>query len=210
MSSALIVFVRRPERGKVKTRLAATLGADGALAVYKHLLQHTLQITAALQVAKYVFYTDAVADKDEWQTAGFVPMLQSNTDLGGRMHDAFETVFAKQHQQVVIIGSDCIELSTTVIQAAFDAMKNSDVIIGPANDGGYYLLGMKQLIPSLFTNIAWSTESVYTQTLQTIQQLNLSVHNLPQLIDIDTEEDLDAARSKGLFIPAFANNTQSF
>lgn len=200
MDAALMVFVRRPQKGKVKTRLAATIGEYAALKIYLQLLHHTLQITNPIEVDKYVFYADAVPEEDNWQKAGFIPFVQTTGDLGHKMHHAFATLFSKGHKPVVIIGSDCIELSTALILNAFTALQASDVVLGPANDGGYYLLGLQTAQPSLFNNMPWSTASVFSQTQQRIQAATLKLHLLPQLIDIDTEEDLHAVRQKGIII----------
>lgn len=198
MSNALIIFVRNPERGKVKTRLAATLGEDKALKIYRELLRHTLQITKNAKVEKYVFYAGAIPQNDAWKENGFHQLLQKEADLGEKMQQAFETVL-KQHSKAVIIGSDCPELTEEIIQDAFAALENHDVTIGPANDGGYYLLGMKKIFSEFFRNKRWSTEEVYAKTLKDFSALHLSYYELPALIDIDTEEDWEAVQQKNIF-----------
>lgn len=197
MSSALIIFVRNPELGKVKTRLAATMGNEKALEIYGQLLAHTFAITQNINVEKYVFYVDAITGKDMWKRAGYHQFLQKETNLGEKMFDAFKILFEKKHSKVIIIGSDCIELTEEIITEAFFQLDNYSVVIGPANDGGYYLLGMKQLHQQLFSNKQWSTEKVYKETLNDFNTLQLSYYSLPELIDIDMEEDWQTVQ-KGL------------
>jgi rSAM/selenodomain-associated transferase 1 len=196
MSEALIIFVRNPELGKVKTRLAATLGQEKALEIYQQLLSHTLAITKNLAAEKYVFYAGAIAEKDMWKEAGYHQVLQKETSLGEKMFDAFKTVLRKKHSKVLIVGSDCIELSPSIIQAAFHQLTTKDVVIGPANDGGYYLLGMKQLYKQFFISKEWSSDTVYRATIDNFKELGLSYYELPVLIDIDTKEDWLQAMQK--------------
>jgi rSAM/selenodomain-associated transferase 1 len=187
VKAALIVFVKNLVPGRVKTRLAATLGHDEALKAYRYLLQHTQQIAEAVQADKYIFYSNAIEEQGWPQTYGH--MVQQGSDLGGRMAWAFEKVFEQGYEKVVIIGSDCLELQAPVITQAFDELERYDVVIGPANDGGYYLLGLKQSRPELFQHIAWSTPNVLSQTTQACQQAALTVSLLPWLTDIDEAED---------------------
>ncbi len=197
MSSAIIIFVRNPEKGKVKTRLAATLGEEKALEIYMGLLEHTKAITRGLTgVSRYVFYAGSINGNDTWSKDDYHKMVQHNGDLGQKMYYAFKDVFAQGHDKVLIIGSDCPGLTSDSLQTAFDKLSNCDVVIGPANDGGYYLLGLKNLEEAFFLNKQWSTESVYAATLEDIQNLGLSYWSLPELVDIDTEEDWKLAQAR--------------
>ncbi|HEY0057671.1 MAG TPA: TIGR04282 family arsenosugar biosynthesis glycosyltransferase [Flavisolibacter sp.] len=198
MSKAIIIFVRNPERGKVKTRLAATLGDDKALEIYLQLLDHTAAITKSLQdVSRYVFYSDSIGQNDPWSEGSFYKMIQSDGDLGRKMFAAFQAVFSRGHNKVVIIGSDCPGLTSGGLMSAFESLSRQDVVIGPANDGGYYLLGLKELNEMFFTNKEWSTDGVYKATLENIHSLHLSCYCLPPLVDVDTEEDWNLARRAG-------------
>ena len=190
MKQALIVFVRHPELGKVKTRLAASIGDEATLIIYKKLLQHTFNITNSIDADKYVFYSDAIISDDLWSSSRYYKLLQQNTDLGNRMKAAFGEVFQNGYQKVCIIGSDCYELSSSIIQQAFDTLNAHDLIIGPAKDGGYYLLAMKDEVKDIFQNIEWSTEKVLQQTIEVINQKGHSYYLLPQLSDVDTIEDM--------------------
>lgn len=190
MKKALIIFVRHPEIGKVKTRLAATLGDDAAVFIYKKLLQHTLETSQVITADKFVFYAGALIEDDMWTGAGYFKMQQADGDLGLRMCAAVEAVLAKGYSKVCIIGSDCFELSPGIVEDAFTALEESDLVIGPANDGGYYLLGMKQLHSSLFQEKNWSTNSVLNDTLKTTGELNLTFTQLPLLNDVDEARDV--------------------
>lgn len=189
MKQALIIFVRNPVLGKVKTRIAATIGNEDALKVYKHLLAYTNQITQPLPVAKFVFYADFVNDDDLWN--GYAKKLQHGTDLGERMKNAFDEIFNDGYSSACIIGSDCRQLTTKISEQAFSSLQAADCVIGPAADGGYYLLGMKAPLKNLFENIVWSSENVFAATRQIIYEKKLSHAELPILKDVDEASDID-------------------
>jgi rSAM/selenodomain-associated transferase 1 len=189
MTDALIIFVRHPELGKVKTRIGDIAGAAFALEVYQRLLQHTHAITMELDMDKYVYYAGDLCEHDIWSNRRYHKARQEGTNLGTRMRQAFEAVFGKGYQRVCIIGSDCYELTTSLIVQAFEGLSETDFVIGPAKDGGYYLLGMRNGVKNVFQHIEWSTDKVLQQTLAQISppfQYTL----LPQLADVDTLEDV--------------------
>lgn len=190
MPAALIIFVRNPEAGKVKTRIAHASSPAFALRVYEKLLQHTREIANAVSCIKYLFYTDSANTKDAWPNNVYKKYVQYEGDLGERMKHAFQTVFVNGHSHAVIIGSDCPGLQPTHIKEAIDALDTHDIVIGPSTDGGYYLLGMKQVHEQLFRNKSWSTADVLTQTLSDLQTLNLSCHLLEALTDVDEVKDI--------------------
>lgn len=190
--SLLMIFIKNPVRGKVKTRLAATIGDDRALKVYEQLLEHTRQIASFVKSDKAVFYSDFIDESDHWSKLGFMQHLQQGNDLGERMSNAFSSSFDKGYKRVIIIGSDCFELSDTIIEQGFEALNNKDAVIGPAADGGYYLLGMNEMHPSLFRGIKWSTAAVLSETIQELQKLKIATALLPVLSDVDEEKDLAA------------------
>jgi uncharacterized protein len=196
MNQALLIFAKNLIPGKVKTRLAATIGNDAAMTVYKHLLQHTASVTDQLPVNKMVFYSESVETNDAWCDKKYDKQIQTGDNLGERMQHAFEHAFAKGNKEVAIIGTDCLDISAEIILEAFTHLKNFDVVIGPAKDGGYYLVGMKQLHTTLFMNISWSTSEVLQQTLDICKHENLSVFLLPVLSDIDTASDLNEAQKQ--------------
>ena len=190
MRTGLIIFIKNPIIGKVKTRLAKTLGDEKALAIYQQLLLHTLLITKNIDCDKFVYYSDHIDRYDIWDEAGFNKKLQSGGNLGVRMSGAFMELFNAGYDQLIIIGSDCLELSELDILHAFEELDDQDVVIGPSSDGGYYLLGMKAFLPTLFINKDWSTSTVLKDTLYDLNELNKTFSKLNTLNDIDEEKDL--------------------
>lgn len=184
----IIVFTRNPELGKVKTRLAKTIGNNDALNIYKFLLEHTQNTIRNIDCDKAIYYSVKVRFKDIWDETIYHKFQQQGKDLGYRMLNAFQESFNNHYDKVVIIGSDLFDLKSKHIIQAFNQLDNNDVVLGPAEDGGYYLLGMKKLHPRVFKNKHWGTETVFAQTMQDLQ--NLDVHLLEELNDIDTFKDL--------------------
>lgn len=189
----LIVFTKNPEKGKVKTRLANTVGNKKALKVYQKLLRITKSVTDKLDVPRQIWYSRFIDDDDIWSDNNYEKHLQKGDNLGLRMQHAFKKAFAEGYQKVVIIGSDCSALRSELIEQGFRALDNHQTVIGPARDGGYYLLGMTNFYPSLFEDKPWSTSSVFEETIRQFEQMNLSYKSLPVLNDIDTEADLKAS-----------------
>lgn len=187
-TDALIIFTRNPELGKVKTRLAKTVGDEKALEVYKHLLMHTMQETKHLTCDKFIFYDTSITNNDIWPETIYRKKIQSGDDLGEKMHRAFELLFSLGYKNCLIVGSDLFDLKKEIIEAAFRKLQENDAVIGPAEDGGYYLLGLKKLNLALFKNKVWGTSSVLADTLKNLN--SQSVYLLETLNDIDTFEDL--------------------
>jgi rSAM/selenodomain-associated transferase 1 len=186
----LIVFTKNPKLGKVKTRLAASVGDEKALRVYQFLLDHTFQITRHLEMDKAVYYSDFMPANDVWKKYDFKQFLQTGSDFGAKMSNAFRAAFIRGYEKVVLIGSDCYELNEKEILEAFEKLETKQVVVGPAADGGYYLIGMDNFYPTLFENKNWSTASVFNDTFQNIVDLNLTSHYLQELSDIDDLKDL--------------------
>jgi uncharacterized protein len=186
--TSLIIFIKNPEKGKVKTRLAATVGDDKALAIYMALMEHTRRIALATEARRLLFYSQQVNYSDPWSNEDFQKALQADGDLGTKMKTAFAIAF-QESDKVLIIGSDCASLTPEIIADAFAKLNDNDFVIGPAMDGGYYLLGMRQFESTVFDNIAWSTESVFSDTVKIIERLGKTYALLPELSDIDVEED---------------------
>jgi uncharacterized protein len=186
----LIIFYRNPELGKVKTRLAATLGDERALAIYLKLVAHTRSIASQVDCDRVVWYSNFVDSEDNWPNDLFYKDRQTGETLGDRMQLAFDRAFQKGYQRVCVIGTDCLELTSEILNRAFNKLATHDAVIGPALDGGYYLLGMKKLHSELFKNKVWSTNKVFENTVNDFEQLNLSFDLLPTLTDIDEERDL--------------------
>lgn len=186
-SDALIIFARPPVAGQVKTRLAAGIGKAGALTVYRRLLNHTRAVAEAIAPDKHVFLTGRDTE-NFWLP--FARHLQAGGDLGDRMAAAFGQLFAAGYEKLVIIGSDCPGLNAALLSSAFEALNDTDVVLGPATDGGYYLLGMRRLYPDLFRDKSWSSDQVLSETLSTARARNLSYTLLPTLTDVDAAADL--------------------
>ncbi|AVI51040.1 glycosyltransferase [Pukyongia salina] len=184
----LIIFTRNPELGKVKTRLAATVGNKIALNIYKFLLEHTRQISMELDVSRHLYYSEEIHTKDAWDNSLFDKRLQQGEDLGDRMKHAFQMGLKEGYEKVIIIGSDIYELDTADIEDAFSALDHNEVVIGPAADGGYYLLGMRTLIPELFENKEWGSDSVLKDTLA--QLYDKPTRLLTVKNDVDTYDDI--------------------
>lgn len=186
----MLIFTRNPELGKVKKRLAAGIGDRAALKIYEHLLNHTVKITKNLPAEKWVFYSEEIPEEDIWEEKNFRKKLQQGKGLGERMEQAFSEAFKAGYQKVVIIGSDLYDLSEEDLKKSFLALDDHQYVVGPAQDGGYYLLGMTKPTPQLFHNKEWSTERVLKQTLGDLQHEKLKL--LPLRNDIDTFEDMKA------------------
>jgi hypothetical protein len=191
-TNALIIFVRNPELGKVKTRLAKTIGDEKALAVYQDLLFHTMSVTQIIDCDKFVFYDNSIDLNDIWSTNLFEKKIQFGADLGAKMQNAFQELFNIGYKNCIIVGSDLFDLQAKHINQAFHKLKRNDTVIGPAEDGGYYLLGLKKIIPALFSNKNWGTETVLKDTLKDLS--SYSVEYLEILNDIDTIEDLEKSK----------------
>ncbi|MCH2084367.1 MAG: TIGR04282 family arsenosugar biosynthesis glycosyltransferase [Saprospiraceae bacterium] len=186
---ALIIFVKNPELGKVKTRLAETVGDEKALEIYKALLKHTKDVALQLNADRMLYYSEDVPEEEDmWPDDDFQKYIQYGEVLGERMYYAFEDALAV-HDKAIIIGSDCASLTPEIVAEAFDALDRFNFVVGPATDGGYYLLGMKKLQIEMFQQMPWSTDQVLPETLARINALGKTVYQLPELSDIDYEED---------------------
>ena len=200
MNRGLIIFAREPVPGRVKTRLAASIGERAAAELYETMLQDVLKASQLLSDVKTVVFWDCEEES--------LPLLaeryrchsrrQSQGDLGGRMQTAFEELFAEGFEACCIIGSDAPDLPVASIADAFDALatRQADVVYGPSSDGGYYLLGLRRIIPPLFLDIAWGTPRVLQQSLAAAERVGAQVVLLPEWYDIDTLEDLNAFRKR--------------
>ena len=189
-TNALIIFVRNPVLGKVKTRIAEAAGEVTALKVYKELLRHTHDITLGVGADKFVFYSNHPELNDCWEDNLYIKNIQQGNSLGEKMKDSFEKMFIAGYKHICIIGSDCYELTTAIIQSAFTALDKNDAVIGPASDGGYYLLGLTRLVPSVFADKKWSSSSVYPATLSNFKNAGCTYEILPLLNDVDRMEDV--------------------
>lgn len=188
-NNALIIFVKNIIAGQVKTRLAATLGNVIAMDIYQQLLKKLIYNIQSLDVDKIVFYSDFI-EENLWDSGIFQKEIQQGDDLGKRMENAFKVSLAAGYKNIIIIGSDCPGMDEIILNKAFENLDSFDIVIGPATDGGYYLLGMTKSYPFLFENINWSTDKVLQQTIDLCKRNRLSYFSLPELSDIDEEKDL--------------------
>jgi len=210
--NTLMVFFKEPVKGFVKTRLARQVGEPQALIAFRVLLRYTFDVVRKFKGAKIMLFYEA-------KGKGAVPMVdlskgwdltkQSDGDLGERFLSAFEDVFSQGASKAVVIGTDCVGLTTEVLKAAFDGLKDHDITIGPAEDGGYYILGLKDpgLAKRILKGIHWSTDTVLQETLERAQ--GSSVKLLPKLYDVDTQKDWERARLEDKKIAALLKELDS-
>lgn len=190
----LLFFVKKPEKGKVKSRLAAVIGEDSAVSVYKSLVAQMLSTLnrGTFPLCICFFPKNAQKSIENWLGRKYRYLPQNGKDLGERMRNSFMDGFAMGHKRVVLIGSDIPDLPMKYIEEAFQSLKEMDAVIGPAYDGGYYLIGFKEksFSPQVFDGIDWGTKSVFDETIRKLKRFGRAVHTLPCHRDIDTVEDL--------------------
>ncbi len=184
----LIIFTRNPEPGKVKTRLAKDVGDITAFKIYNFLLEHTVSVTRNLAVSKEVYYSEAIPQNDIWKPEIYSKNLQKGKGLGERMKNAFQEGFKNGYKNIIIIGSDLYDLQQEDLEKAFQLLREKDAVIGPATDGGYYLLGMNQLFPEVFEDKEWGTSSVLEDTLKDLKEKNIGL--LEARNDVDYYSDI--------------------
>ena len=204
MQEKLIIFIKAPRPGFVKTRLASAIGAEGACDAYRALVEHLFAQLKSLHPVELRFSPDdATQDIQQWLRQNWSVIPQGDGLLGERLTRAFADAFATGTQRAVIIGSDCPEITPRDITQAWRALETQDVVLGPASDGGYWLIGFNSQsfrgCNGIFDGIDWSTSRVLKQTLRWIQTHDKSYHLLRELADVDTEADWNAysgARSR--------------
>ncbi len=187
----LIIFVKNPIEGEVKTRLASSIGEKKALVVYQQLLKITAKAVENVNAEKLVSYSGYIEESDDFDEQRFEKTIQKEGDLGEKMKHAFKSSFDNGFNRTVLIGSDCPEISKSLIDEAFKELAEADSVIGPSEDGGYYLIGLSRFMPEIFDNVEWSTSSVFLSTIKTLDDLGATYRVLKKLNDIDTESDLN-------------------
>src|SRR5690348_4498038 len=192
MQKALLIFIKNPVLGKVKTRLAKTVGPYNALNIYQYLLEHTMEITYELdQLEKFIYYDEFVPAKDEWPSSKYHKELQEGGNLGEKMLNAFKKAFNEGCKKVVLMMPDCPKMTDTMVEKAFKVLDTNDLVIGPTNDGGFYAIGMKEMLPdNILRDKAYSTSHVFEDVVKEIERQKKSWFKLPPLVDVDMEEDL--------------------
>lgn len=202
-TNCLIVFTRYPEVGKTKTRLIPALGEKGATNLHRKMAEHTLanikELQKAYPLSTEVHFVGGNSDlMQKWLGSGIVYRNQAEGDLGWRITSAFHTAFSSGMESVAIIGTDCPGVNAKIIEQAFDHLSRCDLVIGPATDGGYYLIGLRRLVPELFKEINWGTSEVLQKTLAIATSLDLAVALLPPLADVDRPEDISEVLGYGI------------
>lgn len=196
----LLFFIKYPEKGGVKSRLAAEIGEERALLLYKDFV---LQMLSAVKKGSFVFFIcfypeNALDDFKKWLGGDYEYLRQKGENLGERMKNGFIDAFNLRFKRVALIGSDIPDLPVEVIEEAFRSLHKNDVVIGPAFDGGYYLIGFKDqaFSPEVFEGIDWGTKDVFAETIEKLKRFRRAVHTLPYYRDIDTAEDLKHLKGK--------------
>ncbi len=195
-NKCIVFFVRYPAKGKVKTRLAQRIGQFHSMGLYRVFVEDMIDLLIDYDADLVVLYDD-IQYQDEvkhWLGLTLEYALQQGDDIGQRMKNAFEKVFADGVQSAVLIGSDIPDLPKAIIAEAFEALNESDAVVGPSSDGGYYLIGFskKTFAPEVFDGIPWSSETVFTDTVSVMETEGLKLHVLSRWHDIDTYEDMIA------------------
>ncbi len=191
-NSAVIIFAKYPEPGRVKTRLASETDDYFASQFYKICAEHIFQEIHKVKIQGFLFLpiSDDVNLVEHWAGKDFIYKQQIGKSLGDKMGNAFNEIFNSGFHNIIVIGTDVPDITTEVIESAFYHLKSTDVVISPSDDGGYSLLGMNKKIPLLFENIQWSTDKVLPDTILKMEKHNIDFTMLPALQDIDTLDDL--------------------
>lgn len=188
----LIVFVKNIQLGKVKTRLAKTIGDELAYEVYKHLVDITERETNKVRNCDvHIYFSDFITN-EQWEK-NKNKFVQQGNNLGDRMLNAFKNGFNLGYQNVIGIGSDLPDLSASIITEGFESLKTYQTVFGPAQDGGYYLIGMNTFLPFVFQNKPWSQKKLLNITIAELEEKKHTTKRLRTLNDIDTIEDLRAS-----------------
>jgi hypothetical protein len=191
----LLIFTRFPVPGRTKTRLIPALGPGGAANLQRQLTEHVVKIATQLSqhqpIAVALVYTGGTEiQMRQWLGLDLTYVCQGEGNLGDRLQGAFQTAFAQGNEKVIVIGIDCPFITGELLQTAFDSLDTHEAVIGPALDGGYYLLGLTAPRPQYFQQIDWGTVQVYDQTLAKIEHTGDRHQVLPPLPDIDRPPDL--------------------
>lgn len=209
----ILLFLKLPERGRVKTRLLEDLDEDTVLSLYKNFILDLLEsLKRGRHVFKICFYPpDSQQKISNWLRNGYSYMPQKGKDLGERMQNAFIESFSEGFSNVILIGSDIPDLTNNIIEKAFKA-DNYNAVIGPSFDGGYYLIGFKgnSFLPEIFKGIQWGTEKVFEETMEIFRKNNYKVHILPKWQDVDRLDDIRALFERNRNTEFAKSKTMSF
>ena len=190
----LLIFVKYPEPGKVKTRLAENIGSENAALLYRKMAESIIYDLSKLADYRKIIFFDPPERRNDimrWlKFNGLSFVAQEGDSLGEKMSNAFTHAFSLGADKAIIIGTDCPQITTETIVKAFEKLQVSEVVVGPSYDGGYYLLGLRSLIPEVFHGIDWGTNLVFDQTMKRLRRNGINSERLEMLRDVDTVEDL--------------------
>lgn len=211
-AAQILIFTRFPIPGQAKTRLIPALGRENAARLHRRMTEHALSVARAVHktgseadVGITVCCTGSrLRDFRAWLGVDLQYASQPAGDLGIRLRWAFKSAFDAGAKCAVAVGTDVPDLSTKILQQALDSLRRSDTVLGPAEDGGYYLIGMRRFHPELFADMSWGTECVCARTRDAIKRLGLNASELPRLNDVDHPEDLSSLRSDPRFADVFS------
>ena len=210
----ILFYVKYPEHGRVKRRLAVHFGEELATELYKNFVSDSLTTLSKCETPLKVCYYPPHSEElfIAWIGTHYACLPQRGSDLGERMKNSFSDAWCQGYQQVIITGSDIPDLPQSFIQEAFSMLCTNDVVIGPAYDGGYYLIGFRRetFLPEVFDQIQWGTEAVYMETIDRLKMRGLSIGTLPRWNDIDTPDDLKDLCKRNRHTPFHKSKTISF
>lgn len=193
--STLIIFAKYPEPGKVKSRIASELGAERAAEIYSRIAKAVIEKVSTSDTHRTIIFYDPPERENEiklWLGINKHSYeRQPGSTIGEKMSNSFRDVFSRGAEKAVLIGTDIPEITAGTVNAAFGLLDETDVVLGPAEDGGYYLMGLRNPEPLLFRDIEWSTNLVLSQTIDRIKERKLSYNLLQTLKDVDTAGDID-------------------
>jgi uncharacterized protein len=196
VDSCILIFVKLPEKGSVKTRLAKDLGHGFVQTLYRNFVLDLLETLAKVKWPIIIYFHPPESGNvvSKWLGKNYTYAPQKGVDLGERMKNAFADAFADGISKAILIGSDLPDLQNNILDMAFKALNVNDIVIGPSADGGYYLIGFRHssFLPEVFKGISWGTDTVLKDTLKILREKNYRVSILPELRDVDTIEDLKA------------------
>jgi uncharacterized protein len=184
----IIIFAKHPREGEVKTRIQQTVGAKLAVEIYQKLLECTMNLVLATDYTVKAYIGNDFPEHDIWTSHKVERHAQIGNDLGERMHNAF-LAESKDFDRIILIGTDCPSITGEIIATAFQELRDHDLVLGPAIDGGYYLIGLKVPQVKLFQNVEWSTSTVLSKTLEIAVENKMSIFQLQRLSDVDTYQD---------------------
>ncbi len=204
MKNALIIFAKNPKLGKVKTRLAKTIGDEAALKIYKDFMKLIKNECTEVDADVHLFYGSNIEIEDIWEDLKITKHVQLHVNnLGKRMVAAFKKVKKMGYENICIIGVDCPYITSDLLNISFSQLTENDIVIGPAKDGGFYLLGIKDLAHLDFSNIKWSTDSVLNTYLNNLNQLQVRINYIEILEDID---EINALKRYQIHLNSMNNN----